>query len=360
MGFSFARAMAHFAAASVFAAAALAAGSASAQAPAKATAGKAAFDASACYGCHGAIKELHGAGKHKSLGCNACHDGTKEHLANASTRPTTKTDLANCGTCHQNQYKTYAQMNWNRTGRFEKKQYGGPAPDPSYDLLMSPHGFTKEHNLPRSHTFALLDQFVVDRAFGGRFGTKEGWRYLGGIRRHQRVGRRGRPLPRQHRPEGLQAGHGRRRECRVPVLQDAGPHPRLGVHGRSGPRRQMEPLVEGRRAREVVAARAQLHLLPRSARGEAADRARRADPGADAHRGADAVFAGPETDRDRRQGHGHARLHAEDRDAGTLRRQAAMRASATSSTTAIPDSIPTPAKRSRWPIRGPIISRSST
>ncbi len=98
----------------------------------------------------------------------------------SSKRPTTKTDLANCGGCHQNQYKSYAQMDWHRTARFEKKQTTGPAPDPAYDLLMSPHGFTREHNLPRGHTFALLDQFVVDRAFGGRFGTKETWRYLAG------------------------------------------------------------------------------------------------------------------------------------------------------------------------------------
>ena len=168
---SFVRAFAHAVAVVALGALALYSGSSLAQGTAKAPAGKPAFNASACYGCHGAIKDLHGAGKHKTLGCSSCHDGTAEHLANASTRPTTKTDLANCGTCHQNQYKTYAQMNWNRTGRYEKKQYGGPAPDPSYDLLMSPHGFTKEHNLPRSHTFALLDQFVVDRAFGGRFGT---------------------------------------------------------------------------------------------------------------------------------------------------------------------------------------------
>jgi len=74
----------------------------------------------------------------------------------------------------------YAQMNWKRPGRSEKKQMTGPAPDPAYDLLMSPHGFTKEHNQPRSHTFMLLDQFVVDRAFGGRFGTKDNWEYLAG------------------------------------------------------------------------------------------------------------------------------------------------------------------------------------
>src|SRR5512137_1692580 len=115
-----------------------------------------------------------------AVACTACHDGVDKHLTDAKARPATRTDLATCGGCHPNQYKSYATMDWHRTGRFEKKQATGPAPDPAYDLLMTPHGFTREHNLPRSHTFALLDQFVVDRAFGGRFATKEGWRYLAG------------------------------------------------------------------------------------------------------------------------------------------------------------------------------------
>jgi formate-dependent nitrite reductase cytochrome c552 subunit len=139
-----------------------------------------AFDSSPCLGCHTPIKAFYDGGKHKTVGCNNCHDGTTEHLADSSKRPATKTDLATCGGCHQNQYKSYAQMDFNRTARFEKKQMTGPAPDPAYDLLMTPHGFTKEHNLPRGHTFALLDQYVVDRAFGGRFAPKEGWRYLAG------------------------------------------------------------------------------------------------------------------------------------------------------------------------------------
>jgi nitrite reductase (cytochrome c-552) len=139
-----------------------------------------AFDASACLGCHAPIKALHDMGKHSKIGCDACHDGTAAHLADSSKRPVTHTDLATCGGCHPNQYKSYAQMDWRRTARFEKKQAIGPAPDPAYDLLMTPHGFTKEHNLPRGHTFALLDQFVVDRAFGGRFAPKESWRYLAG------------------------------------------------------------------------------------------------------------------------------------------------------------------------------------
>ena len=152
-----------------------------AAAPAKAPAAKAAaFNATPCLGCHAPVKALYDSGKHKGVGCNTCHDGTTAHLADASKRPTTKTDLANCGGCHQNQYQSYAQMDWHRTARFEKKQMTGPAPDPAYDLLMTPHGFTREHNLPRGHTFALLDQFVVDRGFGGRFGTKESWRYLAG------------------------------------------------------------------------------------------------------------------------------------------------------------------------------------
>ncbi|HQR10529.1 MAG TPA: ammonia-forming cytochrome c nitrite reductase subunit c552, partial [Casimicrobiaceae bacterium] len=162
---------------------ALSGGSAFAQAKpaaAKPAPKAAAFDSSPCLGCHTPIKAFYDGGKHKTVGCNNCHDGTTEHLADSSKRPATKTDLATCGGCHQNQYKSYAQMDFNRTARFEKKQMTGPAPDPAYDLLMTPHGFTKEHNLPRGHTFALLDQYVVDRAFGGRFAPKEGWRYLAG------------------------------------------------------------------------------------------------------------------------------------------------------------------------------------
>ena len=50
-----------------------------AQAPKAAAAKPAAFDASACFGCHTPVKALHGSGKHQALGCNTCHDGTAEH-----------------------------------------------------------------------------------------------------------------------------------------------------------------------------------------------------------------------------------------------------------------------------------------
>ena len=172
------RTLAQLAAAAAIALLATAAGPAFAQA--KAAPAKASFDASACLGCHAPVKAFYDSGKHKAVGCNACHDGTADHLKDTKKRPATKTDLATCGGCHQNQYKSYATMDFHRTARYEKKQMTGPAPNPAYDLLMTPHGFTREHNLPRGHTFALLDQFVVDRAFGGRFVPKDGWRYLAG------------------------------------------------------------------------------------------------------------------------------------------------------------------------------------
>ncbi len=150
-----------------------------AKAAPKAVAAKPAkFDASGCFGCHAPVKEFHDSGKHKGLACTACHGGIDAHVGNPSARPTTSTDPATCGSCHKNQFDTAYQMDWHRTGRFEKKQMTGPSPNPAFDLLMTPHGFTREHNLPRSHAFMVLDQFVVDRAFGGRFSPKDSWRYL--------------------------------------------------------------------------------------------------------------------------------------------------------------------------------------
>ncbi len=137
-----------------------------------------AVNAAACFGCHTQIKTFYDVGKHKSTGCATCHGGLEAHLANASQAPSTDTSLKLCGSCHKEQYETAAQMDWHRLARSDKKLYWNPAPNPSFDLLMTPNAFTKEHNLPRSHTFALLDQFLVDRAFGGRFEPKDGWQYL--------------------------------------------------------------------------------------------------------------------------------------------------------------------------------------
>ena len=128
---------------------AYAASPALAQKSGKAAAKKAAFDASACYECHAPIKAFHAGGKHKSVGCNSCHDGIDKHLTDAKARPVTKVDPAVCGACHQKQFETLYKMNWNKNARSEKAQATGPSPDPAWDKLMTPHGVTKEHNQPR-------------------------------------------------------------------------------------------------------------------------------------------------------------------------------------------------------------------
>ena len=131
-----------------------------------------------CAACHAPILEFHDPGKHKGVGCAACHDGLAAHLGNPESRPVTKTDPAACGACHKNQFETMYQVNYAKTARNEKTQAGGPSPSPAFEKLMGPHGFTKEHNVPRSHVFALYDQLVVDRAFGGRFENRKGWQGL--------------------------------------------------------------------------------------------------------------------------------------------------------------------------------------
>ncbi len=145
---------------------------------AKKAAAAANFDASACLGCHQPIKAFHDEGKHKAVACTACHNGLDKHLGDVKARPVTVTDPAACGTCHKLQFESMYQMNWEKTARKEKSQAAGPSPNPAFDKLMMPHGFTKEHAEPRSHAFALYDQIVVDRAFGGRFQNKQGWLFL--------------------------------------------------------------------------------------------------------------------------------------------------------------------------------------
>jgi len=139
---------------------------------------KAAFDATRCLDCHQPIKAFYETGKHRTVGCNVCHDKLTEHSANRRVRPTTNMDSAVCGTCHEPQFRTQFAMNYHSKARKEKSLADGHSPNPAWDLLMMPHGFTAETNKPRAHAFTVLDQFLVDRAFGGRFQPKEGWQYL--------------------------------------------------------------------------------------------------------------------------------------------------------------------------------------
>lgn len=133
-----------------------------------------------CTACHSNIGGFHKSGAHKAVSCTSCHTGLAAHLKapGKQTRPVTSMDPKTCGACHPAQMKSLYKLNEERTPRFSKKNSNSVAPSPFFDRAMGMHGFTKEHNLPRSHQFAALDQYLCDRAFGGRFEAKEGWMYL--------------------------------------------------------------------------------------------------------------------------------------------------------------------------------------
>ena len=134
----------------------------------------------ACFGCHAIVKDLHTSGKHAKVNCAKCHSGLEKHLGapGTDTRPATDMSWEACGQCHKEQFESFMQEAYHRPARDEKSQLTGRSPNPFWDKLMAGHGFTKEHNTTRSHINMLVDQFAVDRAFGGRFQGKNGWNYI--------------------------------------------------------------------------------------------------------------------------------------------------------------------------------------
>ena len=127
-----------------------------------------AVDVGTCYGCHDNIKEFHAKGKHAKVNCAACHEGTDAHVAKGGeVKPVTRTDHAACAVCHKDQYESFKTVNLKAKARVEKATFTGKSP--MFDKLIAGHGFAKEHGQPRSHVFMLMDQYIVDRSFGGRF-----------------------------------------------------------------------------------------------------------------------------------------------------------------------------------------------
>ncbi|MBI5700497.1 ammonia-forming cytochrome c nitrite reductase subunit c552 [Candidatus Saganbacteria bacterium] len=139
-----------------------------------------AIDQKSCFTCHSEIKNLWSQGKHKTAGlpCADCHGNLQKHLVASGNKPETKLDPNNCGRCHANQFESFFKVNLKKTARDEKSQLTGRAPNPFWDKLMMGHGFTKEHNSPRSHAYMLIDHLVVDRSYGGRFQPKDGFQYV--------------------------------------------------------------------------------------------------------------------------------------------------------------------------------------
>ena len=137
-------------------------------------------DGKKCFSCHEDIEEFHTGGRHATVNCVHCHDNAAEHQKLAKqkdigVRPNTITDHRACATCHVEQYNTFVQPNLESHARVEKATTKSRSP--LFDQLMEGYGFTKEHAEPRSHAFMLVDQWVVDRAFGGRMQFKD-WTYI--------------------------------------------------------------------------------------------------------------------------------------------------------------------------------------
>jgi len=137
-------------------------------------------DVGTCYGCHPEIQEFHAKGKHAKVNCAVCHEALDKHLADPGTKPGTRMEHTVCGGCHKDEYESLVAVNLESKAKQEKATFRSRSP--LFDKLIMPHGFSKEHNEPRSHVFMLVDQFVVDRAFGGRFQFKDWTKVLGAKR----------------------------------------------------------------------------------------------------------------------------------------------------------------------------------
>lgn len=133
-------------------------------------------DVDKCYACHGEIREFHARGKHAAVNCANCHEALGKHLQDSSARPVTRTEHAVCASCHKDQYDSFVAANLQSRAKQEKATFKSRSP--LFDKLSMPHGFTKEHNEPRSHVFMLPDHLTVDRAYGGRFQFKD-WTRVG-------------------------------------------------------------------------------------------------------------------------------------------------------------------------------------
>jgi nitrite reductase (cytochrome c-552) len=136
-----------------------------------------------CYDCHTQIEDMHTAGAHATVNCVHCHDAS-EHVETASTRrmgerPITRTDLEACATCHTAQFNSFVYVHPESHGRVEKAT--STSRSPMFDTLIAGHGFAFEHAEPRSHAFMLVDHFVVDRAYGGRFQFEDWTKVTDGI-----------------------------------------------------------------------------------------------------------------------------------------------------------------------------------
>ena len=122
-----------------------------------------------CYQCHEEIKSLKGGYKHGPLPCSRCHSKLAEHLKDPEKLP----DESGVMPLRQVPPVSVQTLCFSQ---FQIEGQGGEGHNhnrsPASDKLLAPHGFTKEHDEPRSHIFMVTDHMIVDRAYGGRFQLK--------------------------------------------------------------------------------------------------------------------------------------------------------------------------------------------
>lgn len=148
--------------------------------PAWARTGEPVVKPSDCFECHDTVESLYQGSQHADVNCAYCHAGLQAHLGDQTpaTRPVTDLSWDSCGGCHEDQLQSFLQTSYHRPARDEKSQLTNRSPNPFWDKLMAGHGFTKEHALTRSHSWMLVDHYVVDRAYGGRIQPADGWQYV--------------------------------------------------------------------------------------------------------------------------------------------------------------------------------------
>ena len=125
-----------------------------------------------CVGCHSLNVEMIESSNHTVHDCAQCHIP-----GNHPENPLQNESVVNkshelCGGCHTDQYQSFLTINLESEAKLEKASPIGISP--MFDKLLTPYGFTKEHNEPRSHAYMLIDHLTVDRAYGGRF-QLENW-----------------------------------------------------------------------------------------------------------------------------------------------------------------------------------------
>ena len=125
-----------------------------------------------CTPCHPDMADRINSNIHSVHDCAQCHTPGDHPTNPLNIKPVTNLTHQLCGGCHVDQYQSFLTVNLESKAKEEKGTFEGVSP--RLEKLLAGHGFTKQHDEPRSHAFMVLDHITVDRAYGGRF-QLESW-----------------------------------------------------------------------------------------------------------------------------------------------------------------------------------------